>query len=153
MTSDHKDVYGVFQYVEADNSVSANDRALYTLPSSRSIVNISQRLHNMRTSNEIVKDSQGLDIQGFTYLKHESALSGEDWFLGSNIEDVYVPEIINLVCKVTGAKRAVIDSIQFRRRLASEEEEQNIPRRKGDSFDEMASKLPKNTLRGRQDPK
>jgi hypothetical protein len=103
----------------------------------------------MRTSNKITKGPDGLDVQGFTYLEHSSALSGEDWFVGTNIEEIYVPEIIQLICTVTGAKRAVVDSMQIRRRAANAQEEQNIPNRKGQEHDQIGLKLARDTVRGK----
>ncbi|CRG92820.1 hypothetical protein PISL3812_09890 [Talaromyces islandicus] len=143
----YEEPYGLFQYVEADNSVPAEERALYTLPSSRTIVDIRQPLYDMRTSTNIVKGPDGLDVQGFTYLEHSSTLSGGDWFAGSNIEEIYIPEIIELICNITGAKRAVVDSVQIRRRVANEEEEENIPNRKGQKHDQIGLKLAKDTVR------
>ncbi|MCJ1386326.1 hypothetical protein MMC17_009452 [Xylographa soralifera] len=147
MSSVHDGVYGIIQYGSPDNSVSAQERALYTLPSSKSITDINQRLYDMRTSNDIVKGPEGLDVQGFTYIEHKSALSGEDWFVGNNVIDIYMPEVIDLICKATGAKRAVVDSIAFRRRVASEEEERNVPHRRGDKHDQAMSKLTRDTVR------
>ena len=53
---------------------------------------------------------------------HTSALSGEDFLSGTNVEDFYLPEVVELMLRLTGAREAVVHNVAFRRRLVSEEQ-------------------------------
>lgn len=75
-------------------------------------------LFDYRTDPFIIKGFQGLDAHGFTVVQHESSLSGDAWFEGSNLEDVYLPEVEKLVKDLTGCKSVVCDNAAFRRKPA-----------------------------------
>lgn len=94
-------IYGIFKY-GIPTSQPATERSLYTFPEFPSIKYEKQLLHDYRESTDIVKGPAGLDVQGFTFVEHESALSGEDWFDREKLEGVYIPEVVELVKKMTG---------------------------------------------------
>ncbi|KAK4508374.1 hypothetical protein PRZ48_002112 [Zasmidium cellare] len=91
------------------------ERAHLAPPAAKDSVEERLELHDMRTSPEIVKGGAGLDVQGFTYLQHRSVVQDE-LLAGRNVEDVYIPELQDLLCQITGAKKALVDSVLFRRK-------------------------------------
>lgn len=62
---------------------------------------------------------EGLDVQGFTYVQHKSALTLEQWMSGTNVEETYIPEVEELVKKVTGGKTVVVNHLGIRKRTAA----------------------------------
>lgn len=144
------DVYGSFRYSLPSEKTPAYDRSLYSFPASEVVKDHQHKLHDIRTSTCIEKGGAGLDVQGFTHVKHESKLSGDEWFSGKNVEDVYAPEVIKLICEVTGANRAVVDGFAVRSRAATETE--NDPydvKLRGNPMDLQVSKIPRNIIRGK----
>lgn len=117
MGSIDREDYGVVRFTVPDTSLSAHDRAIFTLPANKSYKDERVKLHDIRTAPGIHQGLEGLDTHGFTYVKHKSALSGDDWFAEGKIEDVYTPELEDLILKATGAKKAVVYCVAFRRRL------------------------------------
>lgn len=147
-------IHGIFRYSLPDDSIPAQDRCLYSFPSSKTVKDHSHALHDLRTSTDIRKDGAGLDIQGFVSVHHESALSTRDWFDERNVVDVYAPEMIKLICEVTGAKRAVIDGFALRIRACDEQEEDPYDvKLRGCALDTAVSKLPRNVIRGEREPR
>ena len=117
------EVYGTFRYSLPDDSVPVQQRSLYTGPSSKLVKDIPHKLHDFRTDPAFTQGGAGLDVQGFTYINHTSALSGDQYFEGRNVEEVYGPEVCELLKAVTGAKRAIVDGATLRSRLATQTEE------------------------------
>lgn len=138
---EHED-YGVVRFSVPDMSISAHDRAIFTLPANKSLKDERVKLHDMRTSRDIAHGLSGLDTQGFTYVKHKSSLVYEDWLAGSNIEDIYIQELKDLILSVTGAREAVVYGVAFRRRLATEQGVGKVELRGGD-MDKFIACLPK----------
>lgn len=80
---------GVIRYVIADKSVSADERALFALAANKSWEEHELEVRDFRKAEDVVKGPEGLDVQGFTYVEHESALSRTDnWYEGRDVEDV-----------------------------------------------------------------
>jgi GA4 desaturase len=121
MGSYEREDYGTVRFAVPDMSISAYDRALFTLPGNKSLQDVRVKLHDLRTSKDIVQGPAGLDKQGFTYVKHKSALSYDDWMKDGMVEDVYTEELKKLILEVTGAKDALIYCVSFRRRPAGEQ--------------------------------
>lgn len=139
--------HGVIRYSEPDDSIPASERSFYSFPASRLVEDHTHKLHDLRQPP--IKPGTGLDVQGFTWVQHKSALAGEEWFQGRNIEDVYAPETIKLICEVTGAKRAVVGGFGIRTRSATLQEEKPYDvNLKGDGLDLAVSQLPRDVLRG-----
>lgn len=146
---DNTEVYGTFRYSLPDNSIPVQERSLYTSPSSKLVKDVPQKLHDFRTDPSFTHGGPGLDVQGFTYVEHTSALSGNEFFEGKNIEEVYGPEVCELVKNVTGAKRAIIDGVTLRSRLATETEEDLYHVKLKDGPQDMAiRKFDPSVLRG-----
>ena len=149
MGSIEQDVYASARYMEPDDSITAEERCLYLFPAAKVVKDVTHKLHDIRTSSDIEQGPEGLDVQGFTYLKHDSALSGEQFYEGRNVEETYFPEMVDLICKVTGAKRAIVDGVAMRRRIANEETSNPYHvMRRGCDFDKVLSKLPRDVARG-----
>ena len=113
--------YGTIRFIVPDLDVSAQDRSLFGFPGNKESVDEQIKLHNFRTSQDVVKGPEGLDVQGFAYVEHRSVLStAEQWADSKRVEEVYLPEVEELICKLTGAKRAVANNVAIRRKLATE---------------------------------
>lgn len=140
--------YGVFRYVEADLSMKAEDRAFYSPPAPKRIKEEELPLHNFWTSDEVAKGNEGLDVQAFTYQNHTSVLSGDEFLEGTNCEDIYAPECVDLILKLTGAKRAVCHGVAFRRDLATNQADLSFVPPRGGVMDQAIAKLPRDRLLG-----
>jgi hypothetical protein len=120
----------ILRFSVPDQSVTAEERSLFAFPANKSVVEETLSLHNFYSAPDardatdtagLVKGRNGLDVQGFTYVKHRSALSDSGtWFEGKEVERLYIPEVEKLICEVTGAKTAVVANVAIRRRLADE---------------------------------
>ena len=109
----------ILTFHEPDESIKPEDRGLFAFAGQKRVVKQQVNLQDARNDINIVKGPRGLDAQGFAYIKHRSALHNSDqWFSGQNVEDIYLPEVKRLICEITGAKRAVVNNVAFRRRLA-----------------------------------
>ncbi|CAK3795458.1 Hypothetical predicted protein [Lecanosticta acicola] len=153
MGSIQEPVRGLFRFAVPDFSVPAEDRMFYPSPASKEVSDQNLELHDFRTSNEIVKGPRGLDIQGFTYVEHQSALAEDAWFAEGNIENVYVAECIGLILNATGASRAIVDGISFRRKSPQDQDnDQFYMLKRGCDLDVAVSKIPRGVMRvtGRQ---
>lgn len=139
---------GIFRFVEPDLTIPAQDRAIFANPRPKHLVQLKLPLHNFRTSNEISSGSAGLDVQGFTYLHHVSALSPEQMLAGRNAEDVLAPETLEMMIKYTGAKRGVVHSVGFRRIPASKQLDLEFVPLRGSEIDVAMEKVPKDQMLG-----
>ena len=147
-------VRGTVRYNLPDLSVKPEDRGLFSGPAHKYGEDVEVDLHNPATSPEIIQGPEGLDIQGFTYVKHKSALDEGDWLEGNNVEETYVPEVEELVKQVTGAKKVVINHLGIRKRLAANNSDPTFYRKKGDKHDEAVKQLTERDspwVNGRQD--
>lgn len=140
---------GVVRYNIPDFSVPAEERCTFAFAAPKDVADLSVPLRDARTDPDIVKGPAGIDVQGFTLIKHRSALHNSDrWFTGQDFEEVYMPEVCDLVCKVTGAKKAIINNCAFRRRLADEQADPKFYLKRGHMFDQELAKFPKNVALG-----
>lgn len=127
--------YGVFTFVEPDLSIPAHERPMFAAPETKTSVAEKLVLHDFRTATDIARGAEGLDVQGFTFINHTSALSTERLLNGTNIEDVegtYAQESLNLILELTGAKRGIVHNVVFRRRLSPGEPDLSSLFPKGD---------------------
>lgn len=134
-------VRGTVRYNLPDLSVKPEDRGLFSGPAHKYGEDVEVDLHDPATAPNIVQGPEGLDVQGFTYVKHRSALDTDDWLEGSNVEEKYVPEVEELVRKVTGAKTVVVNHLGIRKRLANNNADPTFYRKAGDKHDEAVKKL------------
>ena len=139
------DAYGIVRFTIPDNSVSAQDRAIFTLPGNKSLKDEKVKLHDFHASQDVLQGPRGLDNQGFTYIRHKSQLGYDDWLQGTNIEDIYVQELKDLILKVTGAKEAVVYCVAFRRRPATEQGIEKVEMRGGE-MDSFVGCLPRDKI-------
>ena len=149
MGSIGNNAYATLRFVVPDNSVTADERSLFAFPANKEVVEEHLELHDFRTATDVVKGAEGLDVQGFTYINHRSALSDSDeWFTGKNVEETYIPETEDLICKLTGAKRAVVNNVAFRHKLTDQQADPNFVLRRGCEFDLALAALPKDVAMG-----
>ena len=141
--------YGVFRFLDPDLSVPAHERAIFAGPASKAAKEETLELHDFRTSNDVAQGARGLDVQGFTFVNHVSSLTGEQLMAASNPEEIYCPEIIDLILNVTGGKRAVVHDMAFRRKLSTTADIYHVNRR-GNEMDQMLAKLPRDRILGEQ---
>lgn len=139
---------GIFRFVEPDLTIPAQDRAIFANPRPKHLVQLELPLHDIRTSNEISSGSAGLDVQGFTYLHHVSALSPEQMLEGRNAEDLLAPETLEMMIKYTGAKRGVVHSVGFRRIPASKQLDLEFVPLRGSEIDLAMERIPKDQMLG-----
>lgn len=88
MASPDTHTYGTIRFTVPDLSLPAKDRGLFALPSNKEIVEEKVELHDARIDSTLAQGAAGLDTQGFTYVKHQSALTSEEWFTEDNVESV-----------------------------------------------------------------
>lgn len=130
-------VRGTVRYNLPHLSVRAEDRGLFSGPAHKYGEDVEVDLYDPVASPEIVQGPEDLDVQGFTYVKHRSALGTEDWLAGNNVEEKYVPEVVELVKQVTGAKKVVVNHLGIRKRLATNNNDPTFYRKSGDKHDEV----------------
>lgn len=132
-----------------DLSVKSQDRSLFAFAAPKEVRDLKIPLHDARTDANIVKGPAGLDAQGFAYINHHSALDDSGrWFIGQDFEEIYMPEVCDLVCKVTGVKKAIINNCAFRRRLADEQADPTFYLEKGCTLDQELATFPRNVALG-----
>lgn len=137
------------RYNVPDFSVPAQDRSLFATAAPKQVSDLKIPLRDARTDSDIVQGPAGLDIQGFAYVNHHSALDDSGrWFVGQDFEEVYLPEVCDLVCKVTGAKKAIVNNCAFRRRLADEQADPTFYLKRGCTLDQELAKFPRNVALG-----
>lgn len=141
--------HGILHFGTPDNSITARQRGFFAFPSYKSVDKVSVPLLDARTGRNVVQGPDGLDVQGFAFLDHRSALAGPDkWFLNDNIEDVYLRECEDLILEVTGAKHAVASNCSLRRRTVSALTEPNFFVPKGGEIDQNLAKIPRDRCTG-----
>ena len=142
----------ILRFSVPDFSVSASDRSFFAFAAPKKAVDQSIPLNDARISRKIVPGPAGLDVQGFAFINHKSALhASKEWFSGQNVEDVYLPEVCQLICDVTGAKRAIVNNVAFRRRLADEQNDPTFYLKKGCELDKEFSLLPRDRTMGKSE--
>lgn len=140
-------VPGIFKY-GYPTAQPPSEKSLYTLPELHSIVEETQLLHDFCTSTSITKGPAGLDTQGFTYVEHQSALHGENWVDREKLEKVYIPEVVELVKKTTGASKVAIDGLTLRKTVAKEQDQKkDFYGKKGDEHEKRVKQTPRDSLR------
>lgn len=136
-------VRGTVRYNLPDTSVRPEDRGLFSGPAHKSGEDVEVDLYDPVATPEIVQGPEGLDVQGFTYVKHKSVLDEGDWLEGNNVEEKYVPEVEELVRQVTGAKKVLVNHLGIRKRLSNNNNDPKFYRKAGDQHDEAVKKLTK----------
>lgn len=134
-------VRGTVRYNLPDLSVRPEDRGLFSGPAHKFGEDVDVDLFNPELSDEIIQGPEGLDVQGFTYVKHKSVLGTDDWLKGNNVEEKYVPEVEELVKQVTGAKKVIVNHLGIRKRLSASNNDPTFYRKAGDQHDETVKKL------------
>ena len=134
-------VRGTVRYNIPDTNVRPEDRGLFSGPAHSYGEDVEVDLYDPATAPEIVQGPEGLDVQGFTYVKHQSALSEDEWLMGTNVEEKYVPEVQELVRQVTGAKNVMVNHLGIRKRVANNNADPTFYRKAGDKHDETVKKL------------
>lgn len=134
-------VRGTVRYNVPDLSIRPEDRGLFSGAAHKFGEDVDVNLYDPSNAPELVSGPEGLDIQGFTYVKHKSSLDTDDWLVGTNVEEKYVPEVEELVRQVTGAKKVVVNHLGIRKRLSANNNNHTFYRKKGDKHDEAVKKL------------
>ncbi|KAH7346690.1 hypothetical protein BKA65DRAFT_477870 [Rhexocercosporidium sp. MPI-PUGE-AT-0058] len=116
-----KTARGTFLYIEPDETaLEAEQRPFFGLPSAKRTEYHNLAVHDMRTSPSL-KTTNGpqLDIHGFTFTRHTSSLSGDEWFSQAQITGKYLQEVEALLKAATGAKKIAFSAVLYRRKLSS----------------------------------
>lgn len=138
------------RFADVDPSIDHDQRGLFCLAARKEVKDIPVEINDVRTDSRIVKGSGGLDAQGFAYIRHHSALQDSDsWFSGQNIEDTYIPEMCDLVCKATGAKKAIAINSVFRGKPVDLQLDPLFYFKRGSELDVMLSHIPKDKAQGK----
>jgi hypothetical protein len=133
---------GILRWSVPDSKSSAAERSFYGPNANKAIAEHKIEIHDFRTDDSVVKGPEGLDVQGFTYIKHVSVIAGKpELDEDDNLEKVYIPEVEKLICEVTGAKRAVVNNVAFRRRTADLQKDPNHVLLKGSEIDQTVDQL------------
>ncbi|CAK7226990.1 hypothetical protein SBRCBS47491_006417 [Sporothrix bragantina] len=149
-----KSVRGMVRYNVPDDSVSPKDRGLFSGPAHKSAVDADVDLFDPETDPAIIQGPEGLDVQGFTYVKSPSALTLEQWMSGHNVEETYIPEVEELMRRVTGASTVVVNHLGIRKRTAANNTNPTFYRKAGDAHDQAVKNYAggdKAWVSGRQD--
>lgn len=97
-----------------DLSYTPEQRAILTSPPEEHFP-AEVLLHDFSTSSELTKGVDGLDVQGFTYLRHHSKILE----LGNSWDDAqlhqYYHELEELMCEWLGARKAFVVNTVVRR--------------------------------------
>lgn len=144
--------YGLIRFTDPDQTIPPEERAFFAQSPAKKSALLSLPLHDFRTSPDITRGAEGLDVQGFTYITHNFSLSDKELFEGRKAEDIYAKECVELVLKLTGAKRGVVHNIEIRQkagRVGTEEEDGmgKVPL-KGSEVDKEVEKFPTDELFG-----
>lgn len=138
------------EFGEIDTSIGHEKRGLYSFAPRKEARIVTVELNDARTDTRIAGGSDGLDVQGFAYIQHRSALQGPDSFLlGRNIEDIYIPEVCDLICRMTGAKKAIVNNCAIRHKLLDPQKDPNYYYERDNPFDKELAKLPKDKIVGK----
>lgn len=138
----------IFRFVEPDLTVPAYDRAIFANPRAKQIEQLELPLHDFRTSTEVARGTDGLDLQGFTYIEHDSCLTPDEMLAGRHAEEILAPEVLQMMVELTGAKRGVVHSIGFRRVLASKQQDLDFVPMRGSEIDQKMEQIPKDQMLG-----
>ncbi|USW59777.1 Putative hydroxylase/desaturase AsaB [Septoria linicola] len=122
------DVYGIFRFLDPDLSVPASERPMFVGPTPKRVVEERIKLIDFRNSHDIEKGAKGLDVQSFTFVNHKFSLHANQILEGTNAEDIYAQEVIDFMLKLTGASRAVVHNITFRRKTAESQDQTLDPK-------------------------
>jgi hypothetical protein len=132
---------GTVRYNIPDLSIKAEDRGLFSGPTHKYGEDVEVDLYDPSTAPDILQGLEGLDAQGFAYVKAPSSLDTDDWLEGTNVEETYVSEVEDLVRLVTGAKKVIVNHLNIRKRLAANNADPTFYRKKGDKHDEAVKKM------------
>ncbi|KAI5366595.1 Putative hydroxylase/desaturase AsaB [Septoria linicola] len=138
--------HAIFRFVEPDLTIPAYDRAIFANPRPKRLEQLELPLHDFRTSTEVARGFEGLDQQGFTYIEHASSLTPDEMLAGRNAEDKLAPEVLEMMAKLTGAKRGVVHSIGFRRIPASKQQDLDFVPMRGSEIDQQMEQIPKDGM-------
>lgn len=111
----------LIRFTIPDPSIPVHSLAFFTQYPTKQSALLPTPLHSFRTSSSITPGPAGLDTQGFTYIRHKFSLTDEELFVGRNAEDIYAKECVELVLRVTGAKRGVVHNVEMRRKAGKVE--------------------------------
>lgn len=111
--------YGTLRYASPDPAIGPEKLAFFAFPPAKEFKLENVQLHDYRKNCSLEKGPPGLDAHGFTVVQHNSSLSSHEWFSEGAAEEVYLPEVENLVKDLTGASKAVIVNASFRRRAVT----------------------------------
>ena len=134
-------IRGTVRYNIPDLSIKAEDRGLFSGPTHQYGEDVEVDLYDPSTTPDILTGLEGLDAQGFAYVKAPSSLSIDDWLEGTNVEERYVSEVEDLVRQVTGAEQVIVNHLNIRKRLAANNADPTFYRKAGDKHDEAVKKL------------
>lgn len=89
---------------------------MFTPPPMSSLTTVKCPILDFDTSDETVKGPAGLDVQGFTFIKHKSKVSAatESDLPDEVLENVYYPELEALMREITGASIVKVIFTVFR---------------------------------------
>lgn len=142
-------VTATLRFQELDRSVGKDARGLFAFAAPKEVRDLELPLYDIRTDERLVKGAEGLDTQGFTLVNHQSALTKVDqFFSGQNIEDIYVQETCDLVCRLTGASKAIIVNTAFRRKVVDGQKDPKWYPKPGEAYEEAIKKMPRDQLLG-----
>lgn len=137
------------QFAEIDPNVGHEQRGLFSPAARKEVKDVTVELNDFRTDSRVTKGPDGLDVQGFAYTRHRSVLQDSDqFFTGQNVEDIYIPEVCDLICKMTGAKKAIVNNCAFRRKIVDLQKDPYYYTKKGDPIDTELGKLPRDKVFG-----
>lgn len=139
-------IKGTVRYNIPDLSIKAEDRGLFSGPTHSYGEDVEVDLYDPSATPDILSGLEGLDAQGFAYVKAPSSLDAGDWLEGTNVEEKYVLEVEDLVRRVTGAQTVIVNHLNIRKRLAANNADPTFYRRAGDKHDEAVKKMTQGNL-------
>lgn len=140
--------HATLRFVEQDLTIPARERALFSPPAPKRAEEVELPLYNLRAAAELAKGAEGLDVQGFTCINHISSLTRDELLQGTNVEDVYAPEVRDMMLRLTGAKRGVVHSIGFRKKPSTETADPSYVMMRGAAIDKILDFLPQDDILG-----
>ena len=114
---------GRIQYIDPDTSLDPWDCHYYGIPRAKTVYQYVHELHDLRPEIFQAASPYSLETHAFTAVKHKSKLDSpphtrDNFMVTENLENVYLPEVIELVKSVTGAKKCFIISSSLRQKEA-----------------------------------
>ena len=135
-----KVVEAIFRYGEPDRSVTAEQRSRFAQPRLVNMKEEKVELHDYRLDTKLTKGVEGLHKHGFTLV--ENHLSDDAWSSEDVVRSTYMPSVEQLVKNVTGCKKAITNSVTFRRKHASRyDADKGFYHPAGGDFDRMIDGL------------